>query len=114
MKAIIFAVLALAFAAAAAQAPNRPNRPRQPNQVHAQGCVEPGVEARCLLVKDMKSGILYNLLIKGKRPQMGKGIDFTGVFHQGPTYCMQGIAVDVLSWKLDDSLKCAPARTPRR
>lgn len=114
MKAIIFAVLALAFAATAAQAPNRPKRPRQPNQVHAQGCVEAGVEAHCLVVKDIKSGILYNLLIKGARPQLRTGIDFAGVLHQGPTYCMQGIAVDVLSWKHNDSIKCPPSQLPKQ
>ncbi len=109
MKATIFAVLALALAAAAAQAPKRP---RQPSRVHAQGCVEADAETHCLVVKDIKSGIVYNLLIQGARPQPRTGIDFTGVLHKGPTYCMQGIAVDVLSWKRDDSIKCSVSQSP--
>lgn len=112
MKGLTVAALALASVAAAAQAPNRP---QQPTQVHAQGCVQPGVETRCLLVKDVKTNILYNLLIRGsRRPRVGTGIEFTGVLHKGPTYCMQGIAVDVLSWKHNDSIKCAPGQLPRR
>ena len=107
MKATIFAALALAAAAAASEAPAP-----KPNQVHAQGCVQTGVEAHCLVVKDIKSGILYNLLMKGARPQLGTGIDFTGVFHQGPTYCMQGIALDVIVWTRNNSLKCAPSQMP--
>ena len=38
---------------------------RDAKQVHAEGCIEPGVETGCLIVKDMKSGTLYNALIKG-------------------------------------------------
>lgn len=78
------------------------------NQTHEEGCVEPGVEAGCLVVKDMKDGKLYNILVKGLRPEIGEGIEFTGARHEGPTSCMQGIAVDVIKWTQKKSLKCSP------
>jgi hypothetical protein len=84
------------------------------DQVRAEGCVEAGVEAGCLIVKDVKSGRLYNVLIKGTRPQVGKGIDFVGVPHDGPTICMQGIAVDVVNWAPKESLKCTQGEAPRK
>ncbi len=79
MKATIFAALALAAAAAISEA-LAPN----PNQVHAQGCVERGAETHCLVVKDIKSGILYNLLIKGEQPQPGNGNRFHRRASRGP------------------------------
>jgi hypothetical protein len=75
-------------------------------EIHGMGCVEPGVEARCLVVKEMKSGTLYNLRIKEPRPAVGDGIEFTGVAFDGVTTCMQGVAVTVSSWTKKDSLKC--------
>ena len=77
------------------------------NQMHEEGCVEPGVEAGCLVVKDMKDGKLYSILVKGLRPEIGEGIEFTGARHEGPTSCMQGIAVDVIKWTQKKSLKCS-------
>ena len=79
----------------------------QPQQIHAEGCVEQGVEAGCLMVKDRQSGKLYHVLIKGPRPQPGDGIAITGVPHEGPTSCMQGISLDVIAWVEMKSLKCA-------
>ena len=76
-------------------------------EVHAEGCVEQGVEAGCLMVKDRQSGRLYHILIKGARPQLRDGIEFTGVPHDGPTICMQGIPLDVITWAEKSSLKCS-------
>ena len=81
--------------------------PEKPKEIHGMGCVEAGVEARCLVLKDIKSGMLFNLLIKEPRPAIGEGIEFTGVRHEGPTVCMQGVAIAVASWARKDSLKCA-------
>lgn len=80
-------------------------------QVHVEGCVEQGVEAGCLVVKDLKEGKLYNILVKGRRPGVGGGIEFTGVPHDGPTSCMQGIALDVSKWAPKLSLKCSQGGT---
>jgi hypothetical protein len=84
------------------------------NQVHAEGCVEAGVEAGCLMVKDVKSGSLYNIMIKGPRPPVGDGIIFVGVPFDGLTYCMQGIALEVIHWAPKQSLPCARGEAPRK
>lgn len=82
-------------------------------EVHALGCVLAGVEASCLIVTDVKSGKLYNILIKGPRPAPGDGIEFTGVPFEGVSACMQGIAVQVTNWARKDSLKCTQGEAPR-
>ena len=81
-------------------------------QILGEGCVESGVEARCLVVKDVQSGALFNLSVKGVQPEIGSGIDFVGVVHHGMSTCMQGTAVDVLSWAHKD-LKCTQGTAPK-
>ena len=83
-------------------------------EVRAKGCVEPGVEVRCLIVKDVKSGKLYNVFIKEPRPAIGDGIEFTAVPYDGVTYCMQGIPVQVTRWARNDDLKCSQGEKPRQ
>ena len=78
----------------------------KPTSVRGQGCVEAGVENNCLLARDLHTGRLYNLLIKGLAPPIGIGIEFTGQLHKGPSTCMQGIAVDVRSWTRKDGFRC--------
>jgi hypothetical protein len=104
MKVIAFAVTMLALAGAGATAGAAPAQ--DANQVSAQGCVEAGTEASCLVVKDMVSAKLYNLLIKGDKPAVGTGIEFTGVRYNGMTVCMQGLPVQVATWTRKDTLKC--------
>jgi len=110
MRRLILLVVVLAGAVyVSGQAP----RPKTaPVPVHGQGCVAAGVEASCLVVKDTGSGVLYNLLIRGARPQVGTGIEFTGVPHEGPTMCMQGVPLDVTEWDRKDSVKCTQDATP--
>ncbi len=105
MKRIAMVLAALAMAGAAVTAVAGPEL--KPKEIHGMGCVEAGVEARCLVLKDIKSGTLFNLLIKEPRPAIGEGIEFTGARHEGPTVCMQGVAIAVTSWARKDSLKCA-------
>jgi hypothetical protein len=83
-------------------------------EVRAEGCVEPGVEAHCLVLRDLKSGKLYNLLVKEPRPAIGDGIEFSGAPFDGMTYCMQGIAVEVTAWARKDSLKCSQGAAPKK
>jgi len=109
MKRAIFVAMALVASAATATAGQAANS----KPVQAQGCVEAGVESGCLVVKDVKSGVLYNLLIKGKRPAVGAGIEFTGTPFEGMTICMQGVALQVTSWKRADSLKCVRGQAPK-
>jgi hypothetical protein len=101
--AIRIALLALAASipAAATAAP-----PPDANQVHAQGCVAAGVEASCLVVKDTATGKLYNLLIKGSKPPIGAGIEFTGHPFTGTTTCRQGTPVDVSNWQRKPTINC--------
>lgn len=82
------------------------------SHIRGEGCVEPGVETRCLIVKDVLSGALFNLFVKGVQPEIGSGIEFVGVLHHGMTTCMQGTAVDVLAWSHKD-LKCTQGTAPK-
>ena len=84
----------------------------KPTEIRGMGCVQPGVETRCLEVTDVRSGALFDLIIKGVQPAMGSGIEFLGVAHQGVTTCMQGTAVDVKSW-VHRNLKCVQGTAPK-
>jgi hypothetical protein len=112
MKRVLLALAAAVLTGAAVTSGAGP----APNskKVRALGCVEPGVEARCLIVKDVKSGKLYNVFIKEPRPAIGDGIEFSAVPYDGATYCMQGIAVQVIGWKRKDGLKCSQGEKPRQ
>ena len=109
MKGTIFAAMALIAATASTTAGQTP----ETKPVHGQGCVQAGVEDSCLVVKDVKSGILYNLVVKSARPDIGIGIKFTGVPYDGMSICMQGTLLEVTNWTRDTSLKCAPGQTPK-
>jgi hypothetical protein len=95
-----------ALAATAPQAPAK--------AVHAEGCVQAGVEPRCLVLRDIKTGHLYDLIFKMAPPPVGLGIEFTGVLHSGPTHCMQGIAVEVTAWANQASIKCTPGQAGKQ
>ena len=105
-------VASFIVALAAIASAQKPTPKPAPVPVHGQGCVANGVSAGCLVVRDTNSGTLYNLLISGARPKVGEGIEFTGNPHEGPTMCMQGIAVDVTQWEGKDSIKCPASETP--
>ena len=104
MKQTVLAVLVAMLAASTVTAAASPAK--DSNQVRAEGCVQPGIEMKCLVVKDLKSGKLYNVIIKEPRPAVGIGIEFTAVPFDGMTYCMQGIPVKVTSWTRNEALKC--------
>ena len=71
-----------------------------------------GIERHCLYVRDIRSGKLYNIIVKGIQPAVGTGIQFVGIRHKGPTACMRGTPLDVVSWAHSPSLKCKPAPAP--
>ncbi|MFP5250646.1 MAG: hypothetical protein ACLGP3_12555, partial [Acidobacteriota bacterium] len=82
--------------------------------IHGQGCVQRGVEAGCLVVKDTETGKLFTLLIEGRaRPVIGAGIEFSGTAFKGMTACMQGEPVTVSHWQADASLECHADPPPR-
>jgi hypothetical protein len=86
--------------------------PDKPPPFRGEGCVEPGIETRCLVVKDVRSGALFNLFVKGVQPEIGSGIEFIGTLHHGMSTCMQGTAVDVVTWAHRD-LKCTEGTAPK-
>jgi len=86
---------------------------QDPKPVKGQGCVVAGVESTCLVVKDVKTGVLYNLFFKGTKPEVGTGIDFTGVSRDMMTVYMQGKPLEVSNWSRVDSLKCGSGPAPK-
>jgi hypothetical protein len=108
MKVFAFAaaLLALAGVAGAAGAAPSPDA----SQVKGKGCVQAGVEAGCLVVKDTQSAKLYSLLIKGAKPPVGAAIDFEGAPFDGMTTCTQGIPVQIRTWENNESLQCSRGR----
>src|SRR4029450_135849 len=76
----------------------RPAQERAPNTVTGAGCIRKGVEAGCLILKDLNQKTEYNVFFKGKKPNVDTAISFQGQVHSGLTTCMQGSAVDVTKW----------------
>ncbi|MFZ0336740.1 MAG: hypothetical protein WAL45_01820 [Terracidiphilus sp.] len=109
MRQTMFTVIALLGVLVTAAAAAQDAKP-----VKGQGCVATGVEASCLVVKDVKTGVLYNLFFKGTKPEAGTGIEFTGVPSDKMTTCMQGKPLEVSNWSRVDALKCpsSPAAKP--
>jgi hypothetical protein len=70
----------------------------QPGSVIATGCVEQGIDAVCLMLRDRKSKKLYELLFTGARARPGADIQISGTVHHGPTICQRGVPVDVSAW----------------
>lgn len=106
MKGLVCASTLLALIAATAAGASASDD----TKIHAQGCVQAGVETGCLVVQDKSTGNLYNLLITGAKPAVGAGIDFTGTHYNGATTCMQGVALQVSTWTPNNSLKCSKGK----
>jgi hypothetical protein len=71
----------------------------QAEVIKAEGCVQPGVEAGCLILKTFNGKQSYNVFFHdGKKPAAGRAISFEGVEHRGPATCMQRTPVDVEKW----------------
>lgn len=101
---LICGVFGLAAIAPAAQA-KRKKDASPVKTISASGCIAAGVEAGCLILTDSK-GTVYNLFFRGTRkPGVGSAIRFSGTPHNGPTFCMQGRAVNVRTW-ITLKMKC--------
>lgn len=94
MKFAAILLIALLSAGIAA-GQKKPKAAEAGKTITGSGCVEAGVEAGCLVLKDQKTGTLYNLLFKSNPPAINTAIRFTGTSHEGPTTCQQGTPVDV-------------------
>lgn len=81
----------------------------KPAAIQGSGCVSKAVESSCLVLKDAKTGDLYNLLFADHAPAPDTAIRFKATEHQGMTTCMQGKAVNVTGWKRVNGMKCPPA-----
>jgi hypothetical protein len=77
--------------------------------ITGSGCVEAGVENRCIVLRDVKTKTLYNLIFSGKKPDVGTAIRFEGSKFDGATICMQGQAVKVSKWTPAD-IDCTPKK----
>lgn len=108
MRSLIAAVLVASTSISAAFAVPQQKR----SQIRGEGCVEPGVETRCLVVKDVRTGVIFELFFKGIQPAIGSGIEFSGVPHRGITTCNQGPVLDVVGWAHKD-LKCTEGTAPK-
>ena len=99
-------VLAMALAGAGVCAGGQEAQPAQQDEIHAIGCVEKGVEAGCLLLKDAATSKVYQLLVRGSRPEAGMGIEVAGSRFRGVTSCMQGLPVAVRRWSRSEGQQC--------
>ncbi|HEY2859009.1 MAG TPA: hypothetical protein VGJ21_11375 [Terracidiphilus sp.] len=112
---LYFAIAVMAAqAVASSQQPEVPKPQPDVKKVHGEGCVEAGVDARCMLVRDLRAGRIYNILVGDPRPTPGEGIEFTGTLHQGANVCMQGAAIEVEHWARKESIKCRHSPAPRK
>ena len=109
MRSFITAVLTASLASCASALPPPPQKHPQ---IRGEGCVEPGEETRCLVVKDVRTGAMFELFFRGIQPAIGTGIEFSGVPHHGVTTCTQGTVLDVLNWVHKD-LKCTAGTAPK-
>ena len=68
-------------------------------QIHATGCLMPGVEAGCLVLKG-SDGTLYNVTSANPKPDISQhlAISVTAKKFDGVTMCMQGIALTEIHW----------------
>ncbi len=109
--AAALAAVALLTVPAARPQQDKPKVPSAPAKtITGAGCVEPGVEASCLVLKDVKTGALYNLIISGKKPAVGTAIRFAGTRFDGMTVCMQGQPVKVSKWTAKGACKLSPEK----
>ena len=91
----VFILTALLFAGMASGQAKKTKSAPAGKTVTGSGCVEAGVEGGCLVLKDTRTGTLYNLFFQGTPPAINTAIRFTGSLHEGPTTCQQGTPVDV-------------------
>jgi hypothetical protein len=102
MNSRVFCSLFVAFLCLLATAPTYSQQAQAGDAkktVSAAGCVQAGVEAGCLVLKDGKTNTLYNLFFTGKAPVIDTAISFDGELRGGVTACMQGTAVTVTKWE---------------
>lgn len=87
--------LLLAALPAAAQTACTTTPAKPAGSVTATGCVAHGVEAKCLVLRDAKSGKTFSLFFTGLAPAPGTAITISGEPYKGVSTCMQANPVTV-------------------
>jgi len=72
--------------------------------ISVTGCVEPGVEAGCLLIKDADK--TYNVTHAKPTPQVGQHGTVSGTLSEGISICQQGKILDPAVWTPDTGKSC--------
>ena len=68
------------------------------------GCVEPGVEANCLVIKSGDDS--YNVTYAAPKPEIGKYGAVTGTISTKVDICQQGTILEPSTWTPDPSKTC--------
>ncbi len=91
---------------------------KQAETVTVLGCVSPGVEANCLVIKDGKSGKTYDITSAKPRPGPSQmAVQLRGTVSSGASICMQGVILENITWtstntrcdSADGGVKASPA-----
>ena len=68
------------------------------------GCVEPGVEANCLVIKSGDNA--YNVTYATPRPEIGRYGTVTGSVSTKVDICQQGTILEPSTWTPDPAKAC--------
>ena len=90
-----FVVVLMAFAAAA---------PAAAGEVAVTGCIEPGVEAGCIVIRTEQG--VYNVTRAKPQPLVGQFGSVTGTPSAGIDFCQQGIILDPARFTVDAAKDC--------
>ena len=78
--------------------------PAMAADISITGCVEPGIEAGCLLIKD--AGTIYNVTHAKPTPQAGQHGTVSGTLSEGVDYCQAGMIIDPAVWTPEAGKSC--------
>lgn len=100
----IFFLFLILFFLSAQNAASKESASKTPvpeqKKISGTGCVMPGAENQCIILKTIK-GVTYNLIFKnGKKPDFNTMISFEGKKFNGVSICMEGIPVTVTKWTI--------------
>ena len=107
---LLLAALPAALPAQTPACTSAPAKPARAGQISATGCVAPGVEAGCRVLRDAKTGKTYSLFFAAAAPAPGTAITFTGIPFTGVSTCMQANPVTVKTCTIVQMSCLAPAK----
>jgi hypothetical protein len=97
-KHLVAGLLALAFVALAFETPAFVTSSLADEPIKVTGCVAPGVEAKCLVLRTM-TGKTYDITAAKPAPTPGTYGDVDGTLKtEGVTTCQQGPAINPATW----------------